>query len=125
MGRPSEIYTKTLSVRVPMDSYIEVLQKASSMEMSVSEYLITKIFDGNNNKKEDNEEVNSDKSTNKPADKADKWELIETFENKYDYKHEHIKNILGIKMGTSKVSKDGQHKIKSIRKGLNKVYKLK
>jgi hypothetical protein len=36
--------SKSLAFRVPIEQYIEVVKKASDMKLSVSEYLIMKIF---------------------------------------------------------------------------------
>lgn len=44
MARPSEIETKTVSVRIPMVSYIRILQEAISKNLSLSEYLTLKIL---------------------------------------------------------------------------------
>lgn len=44
MSRPSEINTKTMSVRVPMDFYMKFLQAAIDKKMSVSEYMSYKMM---------------------------------------------------------------------------------
>lgn len=121
MSRPSDIYSKTLSVRLPMDSYIKVLKKASSMELSVSEYITLKLFDENN----DNSIINNENDVSKDNKKQkNKWILVDTFSDKSQYKHPVIKNIPSIKKGSPKISKDGKYKIVAVKKGLNEVYKL-
>jgi hypothetical protein len=47
MARPNEVNSKTISVRIPMSQYIELLQTATNMKLSVSEYLLLKLFGGN------------------------------------------------------------------------------
>lgn len=116
MSRPSEIYTKTVSVRIPMDSYIELLQDATSMKLSVSELVTMRLFGEITTKER--------KQTEKQNDSKE-WEYVETFSNKEKYSHKHIKGITAIKKGTSKYSPDGKHRIDAIRNGKNEVYKLK
>ena len=114
MGRPSEISTKTLSVRIPMETYIEILKEATSNKMSISDYVLLKLLDDN------------EKNTVLTEDKQEKkWELIDTFSKKETYNHDKIKNVSSIKIGETKYSKDGKHKIKAVKRGVNKVYELK
>ena len=56
MGRPSEISTKSVSTRIPMTEYIELLKKANGRQMSVSEYICLKLYseEGSNNEDYEN-----------------------------------------------------------------------
>jgi hypothetical protein len=130
MGRPSEVNTKTVSVRVPMDKYIELLSKAVSLKLSLSEYLNLLIFgDINDIDKESNEkkDISNEKTVKK-------WVLKDTFSNKENYisckndrRNTNFSNteiLTKLKKGGEVISKNGKWKIKSIRKGLNHVYKL-
>lgn len=37
--------TKVISARIPMDKYLEILKKAMELKISVSDYLILKLYD--------------------------------------------------------------------------------
>lgn len=39
--------TKIISARIPMDKYLEILKKAMDLKISVSDYLILKLYDDN------------------------------------------------------------------------------
>lgn len=44
MARPSDIQTKAIATRIPMEEYIRILKEASSKGQSLSEWLQIKIF---------------------------------------------------------------------------------
>jgi hypothetical protein len=44
MSRPPEIYSKTISVRVPMEDYLRFLTEATRSKLSLSEYLFLRIY---------------------------------------------------------------------------------
>ena len=44
MSRPGDITGKTVTARLPMEDYIKVLQSATGQNLSVSEYVLLKLF---------------------------------------------------------------------------------
>jgi len=46
MARPSDITTKSIATRIPMEEYIRILKEASSKGQSISEWLQICIFKG-------------------------------------------------------------------------------
>lgn len=116
MGRPSEINTKTVSVRVPMEKYIELLQEAVSKNLSLSEYVTLRLFG-----------VNDMKSKVNQRESKKKWVLKDTFSNKEHFEHSAFsRNEIVVKLTKSNdvISKNGKWKLKAIKKGLNHLYKL-
>lgn len=47
MARPGDIDSKSVSVRIPMTKYLELLQEAMNLKMSMSELLTYKLFRNN------------------------------------------------------------------------------
>lgn len=39
--------SKIISARIPMEKYLEILKKAMDLKISVSDYLILKLYDDN------------------------------------------------------------------------------
>ncbi len=121
MSRPSEIYTKTISVRIPMESYLELLKTAVDHKMSISEFCTMKIFEIKPEFKDKQK-----KSTEK---NEVKWNLKDTFSNKFEYAASEKRNksfttteINALRKGKSIVSKDGKWKLVGVRHGLNQVW---
>lgn len=44
MARPSEISTKTVSARIPMEDYIKFIKEATDNKLSLQEYLTVRIY---------------------------------------------------------------------------------
>jgi hypothetical protein len=116
MSRPSEIYTKTVSVRIPMDYYIKLLQNSTENKMSISEYITMKLFENKEVIKENKE-------------KSIVWKLKDTFSNKETYSKSKERNknfspydVLKLKKGKDVFSKNGKWKLVAVHKGLNQVY---
>lgn len=122
MSRPSEIYSKTVSVRLPMDYYIDLLKMATNNKMSLSEYITMKLFE--NNTKQEKNKPKTDVNT--------VWELKNTFANKDSFSRSKDKpqsftgqDVLNVKRGQEVISKDGKWKIIAVHKGLNQLWKAK
>lgn len=115
MARPSEINTRTISVRVPIDLYVEILKTASGLNMSISDYMLLRLIDSKPSKQE------------KETPKTDDWKLINTFSNKESFRHSAFTQyqILKLKKGTPVISKNGKFKLVAIHKGKNHVYEKK
>lgn len=124
MSRPSEIYTKTVSVRLPMDSYIELLQNATSNKMSLSEFMTMKLMSNNKEFTAENK-----KSTEKVEniEKESKWILKDTFRRKELFKHPAFENVsIANKLGKGRdlISKDGKWKLVTVKNAHHRVYQL-
>lgn len=129
MSRPSEIYTKTVSVRIPMDSYIDLLQKATTNKMSLSEYMTMKLLSKNSEnglKAEKTDEIDT-KKENKKQEPKQNWILKDTFKNKADFKHPAFENAnVPSKLGKGRdlLSRCGKWKLVTVKNAHHRIYKL-
>ena len=44
MAKPSDLSSKPIATRVPMNEYQRMLSEASQMQMSISDYLLLKLY---------------------------------------------------------------------------------
>jgi hypothetical protein len=44
MAKPSDLSSKPIATRVPMNEYLRMLDEASQMQMSISDYLLLKLY---------------------------------------------------------------------------------
>lgn len=117
--RKGDVNSKTISVRLPMQQYIELLQRATNMKLSVSEYVCLKLFSTNDN-------IEAHDVDTPVSNDYTEWVFIESFSNKYDYKHKQFSYYQirsKLRFDNPVYSKNGEWMIKTIKNGLHKVYK--
>jgi hypothetical protein len=95
MARPGDIDSKSVSVRIPMGKYLELLQEAMNQKMSMSELLTYKIFK-NETKKIDTEQkvIKSKDSEGTIIFEGSKYDaIIKLYDLKEKFRASRINNL--------------------------------
>lgn len=79
---PSQLNTKTISARVPVQDYVNFLQESLSKGISLNDWLLLKIY--NSNSKIGNDEIGNIELTK---------EDLESIEYSFDYVYNFYKNV--------------------------------
>lgn len=87
MTRPSDISTKAIACRVPMQDYIKFLTEASNKGMSISEWLLMKVYSGQSIKGEQKASKSTVAAKEKEIDKLQK-QIAELTKEKEEMKRQ-------------------------------------